>query len=393
MTATAIGDFPAPWRRQRGVLSVAALLAVAGLVGLQESGARLPWLWLTGIALGFTLYHAAFGFTGAYRALFLGRGSTGVQAQLAMVALATLLFAPLFAQGATFGLDLYGAWAPVGWQVAIGAFLFGIGMQLGGGCGSGTLFGAGGGDARTAVTLLFFCIGAFWASLHMAFWQSLPGVDAVVIGQELGWAVAALLQVGLLLGLLFLLRMYGERTPPAEVHTVSRWQRLVSGPWSPWTGAVVLALLAVVTLVLAGHPWTITWAFSLWGAKAAVLFGWNPASSSFWTAPFQSAALNSSIFSDTTSVMNLGIVLGAFAAAALAGRFAPNLCIGARPLAAAVLGGLLLGYGARIAFGCNIGAFFSGIASTSLHGWLWIACALPGNWIGVWLRPRFGIVD
>ncbi|RLA30882.1 MAG: YeeE/YedE family protein, partial [Gammaproteobacteria bacterium] len=103
MTATAIGELPTPWRRQRGVLSVAALLAVVGLVGLQESGTRLPWLWLAGIALGFTLYHAAFGFTGAYRALFLGRGSGGGQAQLGRVARATLLFAPLFAQGATLG--------------------------------------------------------------------------------------------------------------------------------------------------------------------------------------------------------------------------------------------------------------------------------------------------
>ena len=47
--------------------------------------------------------------------------------------------------------------------------------------------------------------------------------------------------------------------------------------------------------------------------------------------------------------------------------------------------------GARLAFGCNIGAFFSGVASTSLHGWLWIVCALAGTWIGVRLRPLFGL--
>ncbi len=53
----------------------------------------------------------------------------------------------------------------------------------------------------------------------------------------------------------------------------------------------------------------------------------------------------------------------------------------------------MMGYGARIAFGCNIGAFFSGVASTSLHGWLWIAAALPGTWIGVKLRPAFGMAN
>lgn len=56
-----------------------------------------------------------------------------------------------------------------------------------------------------------------------------------------------------------------------------------------------------------------------------------------------------------------------------------------------MLGGLIMGYGARMAFGCNIGAFFSGIASFSLHGWVWIVFALMGTWVGVRLRPLFGL--
>ena len=74
-----------------------------------------------------------------------------------------------------------------------------------------------------------------------------------------------------------------------------------------------------------------------------------------------------------------------------AGRFAPQWSFPLRSLLAAVLGGLLLGYGAAIASGCNIGAFFSGVASGSLHGWLWIAAALLGNALGVRLRPLFGL--
>jgi uncharacterized membrane protein YedE/YeeE len=62
-------------------------------------------------------------------------------------------------------------------------------------------------------------------------------------------------------------------------------------------------------------------------------------------------------------------------------------------LAAAIAGGLLLGYGARLAYGCNIGAFFSGVASTSLHGWVWIVTAVLGNIIGVRLRPLLRLGD
>ena len=60
-------------------------------------------------------------------------------------------------------------------------------------------------------------------------------------------------------------------------------------------------------------------------------------------------------------------------------------------LIAAVVGGLLLGYGARLAYGSNIGAYFSGIVSGSLHGWLWLVAAFFGNVVGTKLRPMFGL--
>ena len=62
-----------------------------------------------------------------------------------------------------------------------------------------------------------------------------------------------------------------------------------------------------------------------------------------------------------------------------------------KSIAAAALGGLLMGWGARLGFGCNIGAFVGGVASGSLHGWVWFAAALPGCMIGIRLRPLFGL--
>jgi len=120
-------------------------------------------------------------------------------------------------------------------------------------------------------------------------------------------------------------------------------------------------------------------------------FGVDVASWPYWQSSANAATLHTSVLADVTSVMDIGIMLGALAAAALAGRFAPVFRIPARSLAAAVLGGILLGYGARIAFGCNIGAFFSGVSSTSLHGWLWLAAAFSGNILGTRLRPHFGL--
>ena len=46
----------------------------------------------------------------------------------------------------------------------------------------------------------------------------------------------------------------------------------------------------------------------------------------------------------------------------------------------------VMGYGALLAFGCNVGAFFSGIASISWHGWLPIAADEVGSVVGIKLR-------
>lgn len=120
-------------------------------------------------------------------------------------------------------------------------------------------------------------------------------------------------------------------------------------------------------------------------------FGFDLSTVPFWTGEFQRTALAAPVPADVTSVMDVGLVVGAFLGAGLAGRFAPGWRVPPSVTAASLVGGLLLGYGARIAFGCNIGAYVSGIASTSLHGWLWGVGALIGTPVGVYLRARLAL--
>ncbi|OGA54988.1 MAG: YeeE/YedE [Betaproteobacteria bacterium RIFCSPLOWO2_12_FULL_62_58] len=367
----------------------AAGLALGGLllVSLPGEGWRMRVLLLLGMALGGTLYLTSFSFTSAYRAFMLNRETAGLQAQLLMLALATVLFTPVLAAGSAFGHSISGAVAPVGMQVVAGAFLFGLGMQLAGGCGSGTLFTAGGGSVRMLVVLLFFCAGSFWASLHMSWWERLPSRGEIVLGEHLGWTLAVALQLGICAAAWAWLGRVARGNAERPRPRIS----VLGGDYTLLVGAALLAVLAFLVLLVAGHPWSITWAFALWGAKAALPFGWQPDASAFWNGDFQRRALESSIFEDVTSVTDIGIVLGALAAAGVAGRFRPQASFSAASLTAAVVGGLAMGYGARIAYGCNIGAFFSGVASTSLHGWVWIVAALGGTAIGVRLRPWFGL--
>ena len=148
--------------------------------------------------LGLVLYHAAFGFTSAWRRLLLNGDGTGLRAQMIMLALATIIFMPAISEGVMFGRPVVGAIAPVGNSVAAGAFLFGIGMQLGGGCASGTLFAVGGGSARVAITLAGFIAGSVIATLHMPWWIAQPNLGSVSLVSELGLTAAIIVQLMIL---------------------------------------------------------------------------------------------------------------------------------------------------------------------------------------------------
>ena len=397
-------DIPAasgPDRRVLG-LALALLLGGAAYVANAASG-RQAALYLLGAALGLVLYHAAFGFASGWRAFIAeGRGAN-LRAQMLMLALATAIFLPVLDGGSLFGRSVGGAVAPAGVSVLVGAFLFGIGMQLGGGCASGTLYALGGGSGRMVVTLVFFMAGSLLGTANIPWWLSqTPKLGAISLLEEWGLAGALTAQLGAI-ALIALATVAIERRRHGGlehglhggIRGAARvgWRRLLQGPWPLLWGAVLLALLNVATLGLAGHPWTISFGYTLWGAKAAAALGVDVASWEFWTWSTPKQALAGGILGQSTSVMNLGIIAGAFLAAGLAGSFGPVRNLSWRGALAAALGGLLMGYGARLAFGCNVGAYFSGIASGSLHGWVWLGAALLGTYAGLALRPAFGLAD
>lgn len=376
-----------------GPMLVAAAIALGTWMLNGAYGWRMGALFLVGAAAGIVLYHAAFGFTSAWRVFIADGRGEGVRAQMLLLAITSAIFFPLLAQGQAFGTTLNGAVQPVGLPVVIGAFMFGIGMQLGGGCASGTLFSVGGGSTRMLVTLAAFIAGSVIATAHSAFWATLPSFPATSLVKLYG-PVAGLAISLVAFGAIFIATVAVERRRfgqlmPAELP--SRGARWLRGPWPLTAGAIGLMLVNLATLLLAGRPWGITSAFALWGAKIGRAVGVPVETWPYWSTPSQLAALNGSVFRDVASVMDGGIVIGALLAALLAGRFKPQWSVPARSLAAAIIGGLLLGYGARVAYGCNIGAYFSGIVSGSLHGWLWLPSAFAGNVVGTYLRPTFGL--
>ena len=367
-------------------ICVVFLLSLVGFFGWRQGA-----LFLVGLSAGVILYHAAFGFTSAWREVVnTGRGA-GLRAQMMMLALTVLIFTPIIAQGDLFGVSLRGSVAPLNFSVVCGAFMFGLGMQLGGGCASGTLYTAGGGNTRMVITLIAFIVGSLLGTWQWSLWQGTPGLAPIALSQSFGLSGGVFVSLLIFAGVWYISVLYEKKRNENVVSEPRSGFSALKGPWPLIAGALALVLVQVATLLLAGRPWGVTSAFALWGAKAVGSVGLDVSAWPYWSRPGQLNSLNQSLFSDVTTVMNIGIMLGAAVAANLARKFSPSAVLPRKQVIAAIIGGLLLGYGARIAFGCNIGAYFSGIGSTSLHGWLWFLSAFLGSILGTKLRPRFDL--
>nr|WP_240686984.1 YeeE/YedE family protein [Amycolatopsis suaedae] len=388
---------PKPAEPARPVpLAVAGVLA-AGLTWYvwAAHGPKFGVLLALGLGLGFALFHSRFGFTSAWRQLIAVGNGQGLRAHTLLLGTATTLIALIVATGSgLFGSVPKVSGGPLGLALLVGAVLFAIGMQLGGACASGTLFAVGSGQSTIVLTLGGFIAGSVlytWAFPLLDGWPALPGV---VLADHVGWFGSWAITIAVLAGIVYVTKLVqARRNPPptAAVPTARGVVRVLRGSWPMLVGAVVLGVLAGAVFLVSGGIWGVTSAFALWGAKILQLLGFHPETWEFWQSQANAKSLAGPIWTDKTSLTNIGIMIGAAVAAAAAGAWKIHSQIPWRTALAAVLGGILMGVGARLAGGCNIGAYLGGISTGSLHGWLWGVFALGGTWIGLKLRPLFGL--
>jgi len=350
----------------RLALGLAGLAALAVAARRLEDPALLPVLAVSAV-LGAAFVLLDYGFTGGFRAFLEERDGRVLGAAFVVPAVAALVVLPVGATVPGYGRFI----APVGPSLVIGAAIFGIGMMLANGCGSGALVAAGQGARRMLVALPFFCLGGVLGSLLLPAALRLPGVEvdlAALLGPWGGLLPAEALLLALALAVL-----RGAR-PTRD--------KLVAG--------VAIGLLAALLFLVSGMPWGITMGLTLWGAQGLQAAGLDLAGTEFWAEGWTRAALDGPLLAMHGALGDGGILLGALVAAAATGRLRHLSPIGWRGALGGALGGLLMGIGARLSFGCNVGAFLGGASSGSLHGFAWIIAVLPGCWLGLRLRPCFG---
>jgi hypothetical protein len=352
-------------------LPLAAALAAFFILLVWSVSVRQAVLFLVGLGLGGALAGARFGFTTGWRRLVEQRDPRGVFGQLLLLALAAALAMPLLGSFP----ELHAALGPPSVSLLLGAFVFGLCMQIADGCGSGTLYKAGMGVPLNMGILPLFALGSFLGSVHIDKWLALGQLKPVGlvetwgVGGALGATLLALAAVGVAVRL-----WVGPGKP--------LWDRR----WA-W-GALAIAGLATLNLVIAGQPWGVVYGFGLWATKGVQALGlFDPAGNAFWSQAGNAQRLGQSVLLDVTSITNIGLLGGALWVSAR--KPAETKPLSGTQWVIGLAAGFVMGYSSRLAFGCNVGAMFSGISTGSLHGWIWAPMAFAGTLIGLRVRRRF----
>jgi uncharacterized membrane protein YedE/YeeE len=183
------------------------LLVVFG-VFLSTISGKLSLFWLTGISFGFILQKSRFCFTASIRDPFLTGGTMLTRAVLIALAITSIGFTAIKYGDFMRGLEISGQSyvVPISIATVIGAFIFGIGMVIAGGCSSGTLMRVGEGFTMQILALFFFIVGSLLGAHDFAWWKLnfiLKG-KAVFLPDILGWFGAIFVQL-LVIAILYIL--------------------------------------------------------------------------------------------------------------------------------------------------------------------------------------------
>jgi len=159
--------------------------------------------------------------------------------------------------------------------------------------------------------------------------------------------------------------------------------------WAPMPAVIAAGILSTYYFGLTGTFWAVTGEFTRWGGQLLQLVGVHTEEWGY----FKLIHLEGTPLTRIDGMMIIGMFGGCFAAALWANNVKLRLPQHRIRIIQAVLGGIIAGFGARLAMGCNLAAFFTGIPQFSLHAWFFALATAMGSWFGAkfTLLPMFRI--
>ncbi|WP_278184261.1 YeeE/YedE thiosulfate transporter family protein [Alkaliphilus metalliredigens] len=167
------------------------------------------------------------------------------------------------------------------------------------------------------------------------------------------------------------------------------YDKVVKDPWPYWIGGILLALLNICLLIVTGSTWRVSGGFLYWGAWGLEKIGFTPANWYYFSVYQNGVEEGQTFLNNPNTVLNIAVIVGALIAALWASEFKWKKIKNVKQLCFALIGGIVMGYGTILSFGCNISAYFSAIPSFSLHGWVFAAFMFVGSWIGSKVLIRY----
>lgn len=200
-----------------GLVAVVIIVAIAILLSTKSS--MLSFFWVTGCTFGFILQKGRFCFTASMRDPYLTGSTSLTRAVIIAFAVTTIGFTAIKYGYASMGLPIPGMGfvVPISLATVVGAFMFGIGMVIAGGCASGTLMRVGEGFIMNLIALIFFIIGSLWGAHDFGWWKEhfISKGPSVFLPDVFGWMGAVILQLALLLALYILAEWYEQKRTAA----------------------------------------------------------------------------------------------------------------------------------------------------------------------------------
>jgi uncharacterized membrane protein YedE/YeeE len=403
-----------------GIVVLILVIIFANTLSARDT--KLALFLVTGLMLGYVFSRSRYGFAGSVRKIYFTGNGTLTKALLLMFALSIIATA-----GIHFGAVQKGAVAafragegdvvipgsgfvqPASLATIIGGIIFGIGMIFGGCCASGTLTDAGEGEGRAWIVILFFGIGGILGTMAEPWWGESVFKKAgtlVYLPDVFGYIGAVLFSLLLLLLVYIIVRKYENKrqmegtyieeiyeeyqkplpkTADYKFFSKETFHKFFVERWSFKTGAVLTTLIFVFILNTTGSSWGASGPYTLWGVWLFQKLG-----ISFTNPALQGSveAVNNGLMNHPVSIRNIGMIFGATIFMLTSGGFKFNFKFKAKDVLFYAIGGILMGYGAKVAGGCNAGALYSGIANFSLSGWFFLIAMTIGGIIGSRLYAR-----
>ncbi len=172
-----------------------------------------------------------------------------------------------------------------------------------------------------------------------------------------------------------------------ELSTILAWLRR-KDLWSPYFGGAVLGLVLVASFYISGQGLGASGPFGRITAMVShAVAPEHTMEATYWGRYFVEGAEPPLL--NWLSFLGLGVIAGGLASGLLGGRFrsevlkGPGVSTGTR-LALALVGGVLVGFAARMAHGCTSGQGLSGAAVMSVGAWIFLLSMFAGGYALAW---------